>query len=250
MSRWKAAGIHLGLSILLAAATLALLFWVWYPGPLFTASGGDRLVLLLVGIDIVIGPLLTLIVFRSGKPGMRFDLSFIGVCQVAALLYGLHVISAARPVYVAFSVDRFVAVAANQLDDADLAAAPEPYRGRSWTGPVWVAAVMPEDPQLQEDLMFSGLAGKDLERFPQYYAPIEGHRDAIIAKLRPLETLRAQGDAEARAVDGVLARAGLAADAAGYLPLVARDADLAAIVARADGRVLDLIRADPWREAK
>jgi hypothetical protein len=247
MSRWKAAGIHLVLSILLALATLALLFWVWYPGPLFTASGGDRLVLLLVGIDIVIGPLLTLIVFRAGKSGMRFDLAFIGTCQVAALLYGLHVISAARPAYIAFSVDRFVAVAANQLDDADLAAAKDPYRGRSWTGPKWVAAVMPEDPKLQEDLMFSGLAGKDLERFPQYYAPIEGHRDAIIAKLRPLETLRAQGEREARAVDDALARAGIAGDQAGFLPLVARDTDLAAIVARADGRVLALVRADPWR---
>lgn len=248
MSRWKAAGIHLALSLIVAALTLALLFWVWYPGPLFTASGGDRLVLLLVGIDLVIGPLLTLIVFRAGKPGMRFDLAFIGTCQALALLYGLWVIGGARPVYVAFSVDRFIAVAANQLDDADLAAAAGPYRRRSWTGPVWVAALMPEDPEQRDALLFSALAGKDLERFPQYYAPIDAHRGDIVARLRPLEALRAQGEGPARAVDRALARAGLSADAAGYLPLIARDADLAAIVARADGRVLDLIRADPWRE--
>ncbi len=247
MSRWKAAGIHLLLSFLVAVAALVLLFWVWYPGPLFSASGGDRLVLLLVGIDVVIGPLLTLIVFRAGKPGMRFDLTFIGTCQLAALLYGLYVISAARPVYVAFSVDRFVVVAANQLDDADLAVAPEPYRSRSWTGPVWVAAVMPNDPKLRDQLLFSSLAGKDLERFPQYYAPIEGHRDAIIAKLRPLEVLRAQGEREAMAVDAAIARAGHSADAVGFLPLVARNNDLAALIARADGRVLALVRADPWR---
>ena len=50
MTRWRAAGIHLLLSALLGVCVLALLFFVWYPGPLFRATGGEKLLLLIVGI--------------------------------------------------------------------------------------------------------------------------------------------------------------------------------------------------------
>ncbi len=75
MSRWKAAGIHLSISILIGLVVGALLFGVWYPPPFFHAAGADMLVLLLVGVDVVLGPLLTLIVFKSGKRGLKFDLA-------------------------------------------------------------------------------------------------------------------------------------------------------------------------------
>jgi len=107
-----------------AVAVVSLLLLVWYPGPLYEAGGGERLTFILVAIDIVAGPILTLLVFRSGKPGMKFDLAIIAMLQAAFLAYGLWVISAARPAYVVFVADRFVAVGANQLADERLAEAP------------------------------------------------------------------------------------------------------------------------------
>ena len=47
-----------------------------------------------VGKTTVVGPLLTLIVFRAGKPGMKFDLAVIGLVQVAALAYGTATVPA------------------------------------------------------------------------------------------------------------------------------------------------------------
>src|SRR4029078_12975478 len=110
MSRWKAAGIHLSISLLIGLIVGALLFGVWYPPPYFHAAGADQLVLLLVSVDIVLGPLLTLVVFKSGKWGLKFDLTLIAVMQTIALVYGLSVVLRSRPVFLVAAVDRFVLV--------------------------------------------------------------------------------------------------------------------------------------------
>ena len=76
-TRWQASATHLLISVAIAAVALFVLLRVWYPPPLFTAEGGNDLLFILVAVDVVIGPLITLIVFKSGKPGLRFDLNFL-----------------------------------------------------------------------------------------------------------------------------------------------------------------------------
>src|SRR5688572_13652896 len=126
LNRWQAAGSHLALSAIIGAAVLAAMILVWYPPPYFDAAGGNELVLLMVGIDVALGPLLTLAVFnpRKGMGKLRFDLAVIAFFQVAALAYGVHVMFVARPAYLVFAVDRFDLVMANTLPDAELAKAP------------------------------------------------------------------------------------------------------------------------------
>ena len=46
MSRWKAAGIHLSISLAIGLLVGALLFGVWYPPPYFHAAGADELILM------------------------------------------------------------------------------------------------------------------------------------------------------------------------------------------------------------
>ena len=116
MSRWKAAAIHLSISAAIGLVVGALLLLVWYPPPYFHAAGADQLVLLLVGVDLVLGPLLTLILFRSGKKGLKFDLAMIAVLQTTALVYGLSVVLQSRPVFLVSAVDRFVLVSASEID--------------------------------------------------------------------------------------------------------------------------------------
>ena len=120
MSRWKAAGIHLSISLAIGLLVGALLFGVWYPPPYFHAAGADELILLLVGIDIVLGPLMTLVIFRSGKRGLKFDLTVIGLVQAAALVYGLSIVLQSRPVFLVGAIDRFTLVSAGDIEDSDL----------------------------------------------------------------------------------------------------------------------------------
>lgn len=118
LNRYKAAGIHLAISAAVAVVVLALLLLVWYPQPYFRLAGGAGLMLILIGVDVVMGPLLTLIVFDPAKKSLKLDLAVIAALQVAALAYGITVIAQARPVFVVFAGDRFTVVAANQIDPA------------------------------------------------------------------------------------------------------------------------------------
>ena len=72
----------------------------WYPQPFFSTDGGWQGVRLIAAVDIVLGPLLTLIIFnpKKSKFELRMDVSVIAFIQIAALLSGLYVVHNERPV--------------------------------------------------------------------------------------------------------------------------------------------------------
>ena len=88
LNRWQASALHLALSAAIAVLVVTLMLLVWYPQQYFTAMGGDTLILILIGVDVVVGPLITLIIFDPKKKGLRFDLAVIAALQLAALAYG------------------------------------------------------------------------------------------------------------------------------------------------------------------
>jgi hypothetical protein len=65
---------------------------------------------------MVLGPLLTLIAFKSGKPSRKFDLCGIVLLQLGALLYGGMIVYQQRPAFVVFGVDRFTTIPAAEVD--------------------------------------------------------------------------------------------------------------------------------------
>ena len=128
--RARAAGIHLLISLAVAALAAALVFGLWYPGAYRNLSGGRELFLLITTVDVILGPLLTFVVFdlRKGWPHVRRDLAIIGIIQLSALLYGLHTVYVARPVAMVFEVDRFRVITANDVHEPDLPKAKREYQ--------------------------------------------------------------------------------------------------------------------------
>ncbi len=248
LTRWKAAAIHLGICALIAVAVFACMVLLWYPQPYFEAVGGAKLALILIGVDVVIGPLITLIIYNPKKKSLRFDLAVVALLQMGALVYGIHVVYAARPVYVVFNVDRFDVVAANDLVPDDWQAlAPDEFRTLPLTGPRLIAADLPSDPKEQEQLLFSAVgAGLDLANFPQYYVHYEERTAAAIARAKPLAELREKRpDSEAdlaRAVEAF----GQGSEHLAFLPVRARKQDLTAIIDRRNGNVVKVLPIDPW----
>ena len=209
-SRWQAAGTHLLISVAIAATAIAVMLGVWYPGPLFEAAGGTGMLYILVGVDVILGPLLTLIVFKSGKRGMKFDLTAIGLVQIAALVYGVHIVFLARPAFIVFVKDRFELAAAVDLEPAELAAAKyAQFRAPGWSGPLLVAADMPSDPKERAKLLDAALAGFDLHYFPRYYVPYEDRVKEVLAKAETIARLRVAEPVSTKAVDKYLASSGI-----------------------------------------
>jgi hypothetical protein len=240
MSRWRAAAIHLLISAGIAAGVLALMLGVWYGPTLFQAMGGAGLALILIGVDVVLGPALTLVVFRSGKRGLKFDLAAIALFQLAALLYGCYVVSLARPAFIVFVKDQFQVASVAELEPGQLAEAKYPqFRSASWSGPVLVYGDWPQNFEEQQQLMFAALAGADLQHFPKHYAPYAQGRDQILAKAQPLPGVRRTEPEVARRIDEWLARSGVDAQNLRYLRLRGRNAWVAVLI---DGRTAEPVK--------
>jgi hypothetical protein len=246
MSRWKASGIHLCISTVVAAIVLGVLYLVWYPSTYFAAMGGEQLVYLLVGVDIVLGPLITLIVFKTGKKGLKFDLAVIGLLQCAALTYGVSVAAAARPAYTVFVIDRFEVVAANDLDPAELAKVERnEFKSISWTGPRVVGVMRPEDAEEHNRILFAMAEGRDLQHFPQHYVPYADVAAEAGRRAQPLSTLRRYNSGHAAEIDNFVRQSGLNEADLGFLPLRAKRGERAVIVKR-NGDILGTLNLSPW----
>lgn len=245
MSRWKAAGIHLAISACIALAAATLIFGLWYPSPYSRVAGADELILLLLGVDVVIGPLLTLAVFRSGKPGLAFDLAVIAALQVGAFAYGASIVVRARPVFVVAAVDRLVLVKADDLGTAALAAAKPPFDRVSWTGPILVGSQLPTDPKEHSDAVFGSVDGTSTEGQPRYYVDYATVAPKLLGRTKTFDSFREAHPEHADALDHWLARERRNADSVALVPIVGRS-DGTALLDAHTGALLDVLPIDPW----
>lgn len=132
--RLRAAGIHFGISAVIFVAVVAVMVAWWYPGFHFAIDGGWQGVRILVAVDLVLGPTLTLIIFNPLKARrlIIFDLSCIGATQLAALIWGVWAIHSQHPVAVTYYDGEFHSITIAPLkiekyDPAQLAQLSERY---------------------------------------------------------------------------------------------------------------------------
>ena len=246
ITRWRAGAYHLALSALVAVTAFVGIYAIWYPGELFGLAGGRTLFLILAGVDVVLGPVLTTIVYRHGKKGLAFDLAVIAIVQVAALAYGVWVLFEARPVYITFVRDRFELVRANEIDPAELAKAPGAYAALPLDGPRYASVRMPKDPDEQLRVMMSGASGVDIQRLPQYYVSYDDGRADVRAKAKPLAALQALNPKSPDAVARIVERSGKPEARLGFLPMRAGRQDYTVIVDTQAGDVVDIVDLRPW----
>jgi len=116
MSRFKAAFIHFLISASVLGLFLALVFIVWYAYPFYRTEGVTEIVFIMTVVDVVLGPLLTLLLFKSGKKYLVLDLSVIAAFQLAALLYGGYTVYSERPSYIVFTHNKFDVVSKVEID--------------------------------------------------------------------------------------------------------------------------------------
>lgn len=244
-SRLRAAGIHLALSVAVALIAAALVFLLSYPMPFREVSGGRELFLLVVTVDVVLGPLITFAVFNRRKPWreLRRDLAIVVLLQLAALGYGLHTVFVARPVAVVLEIDRLKVVTAAELQGQDPAEIPPQWRAPPWWG-YQVLAAHPASKAETGNAVELAMQGFDIGVRPRFWGPPSEAPEAIDRAAKPLATLRAKHLAHAAGLDEAVAASGLGPDRLKYLPLVARLSTWSALIESGTGRIVGYVPLD------
>lgn len=246
MSRWKAAFLHFLISLLVMSLVTGFVCWRWYPPGLFAMTKAGALLALLASVDLVLGPLLTAVVFRTGKPGLKFDLAVIALVQVLALSYGLNTLWHSRPAYIVAISDRFRMVFENEIEIPSAEKAPALYR----YAPVWgakvVAAPLPTDPKARAAAILESFSGAEIFFQPSHYVPYPPPGDEPLRYAVPAEKVIAlapptQRNAWQAAFGHV---SGLKQPA--MLPLQSSRGSAAVLLDTADGHIARYVGLDPW----
>ena len=169
--RLTASGVHFGASLLIAAFAGALVFGVWYPYPYREISGGRELFLLVVSVDVILGPLITLAVFNRAKPRRELtrDLAVVVLLQLGALAYGLWTVSMARPVHMVFEIDRFRVVHAVEVPPELLDKTPAGIEALPLLGPTLLAVRPFKSSQESMDATMAAIQGVPLGARPDLW---------------------------------------------------------------------------------
>ena len=242
----KATSIHLLCSVGVALLAATVVLGLWYPFPYRDLAGGRELFFLVVAVDVVCGPLLTLVVFSPAKPRAELwrDLGLIALLQLAALGYGMHTVWQARPLFLVQEVDRFKVIAGPSLDDAAVAALPAALQPHWWKGPQTVAIRDPKDSKERNKVLFDSIqGGSDYAERAEFYLPYQGE-DALksLRHAEPLALFLQKQPSQQDAARQLAAEKG--ADMAQwlYLPVVARQ-DWVAVLDK-QGQIQGFLKGD------
>src|SRR5690606_37810147 len=132
--------------------------------------GVTHIFLMLLAIDVIIGPLLGLLVYKERKKSLKFDLSVIILIQISALCYGVFSIEQGRPAWLVFHADRFELVRKNDIILDGIDQAQPQFQYVSWTKPEFVAVKSAASTEQRQDDMFTEvLGGISIAQQPERY---------------------------------------------------------------------------------
>ncbi|WP_019385506.1 TfpX/TfpZ family type IV pilin accessory protein [Acinetobacter venetianus] len=233
---------HLFISCLIALLVIGLVFFIWYPSPLATAVGVTHISLMLLVIDVILGPLLGLLVYKEGKKTLKFDLSVIILLQITALCYGVFSIEQGRPAWLVYNVDRFELVRKNELVDTNIQQAQPQFQQASWFKPQYVGVELAKDIQTRNDDMFvEVMGGISIAQKPERYVKLSSVKAQIQQRAKKLDLLDQYNDQ--LVIKQTLAKY---PQATAFVPLKANAIDMTVLINKEKGEVVKIVDLRPW----
>jgi hypothetical protein len=234
---------HLCISFLIALIAMGIVFFVWYPAPLAIAVGVTHLFLMMLVIDVIVGPLLGLLVYKEGKKTLKMDLSIIIVLQILALGYGVYSIEQGRPVWLAYNVDRFELVRKNEIIIDHTDKAPLQFRDAPWFKPQWVGVEFAKDANVRSDDLFAeALGGISIAQKPERYVDFSKTTTQLKQRTKNLKDLNQYNDVQQ--VDRILSKY---PQATGFVPLKSNAVDMTVLINKDTGEVVKIVNLRPWK---
>lgn len=234
---------HLCISFLVAIIVISMVFVFWYPSPLSKAAGVTHIFFMLLVIDVILGPLLGLLVYKEGKKTLKIDLAVVILIQVAALCYGVYTIAQARPVWIAFNSDKFELVRSNEIKTNEKKQIQPQYQTPTWLRAKFVGiqqAVNPEEQQIEQ--MGAMLNGISLAQYPERYIPLEQVIEQMKTKAHALSEL-SQWNSDIVVQQKIKAYP----QATAWVPLETYGLPMVVLINKEKGEVIKIVDLRPWK---
>lgn len=233
-SRLRMSGLHFSASACVLLLVLGGIYFGWYRWPGWYLTGVVQVLPIIVAVDLVLGPLLTLIIANPNKSSRELarDIACIAVVQLVALGYGATTLWKGRPLYYTYSVGELSVTQGSELQPEQIALARQsnPEFAPHWySSPSWVWAALPQDPKASNAILFSALrGGPDVTAMPVYFKPWTQGLQELRTKLKKVSDLQRyfsgpQRDELARR----MREYGLDPDSPDTMPMTARGASTA-----------------------
>jgi hypothetical protein len=249
-TRWQAFRVHLTASFTIGGLFALATYFLWYPQPLLALQGGLLVMGILLGVDVVLGPLMTLLVFSPRKPRreLRLDLAVIVTVQLAAFMYGGWVVYSERPQYLVFAHSQFFVVRGPESlgfpDDSVLEKSPR----YGVIGPRVVYAVIPAEHVANGSALLAAVFGDptfalDATAYRPYPHNLGNlQSEALDAK----EILPELGEAPGRLAQSM----GIAVGDLSFFQIKGRTSSGVVVLRQQKGELLDILDVDLRRERK
>jgi hypothetical protein len=245
--RLKAFSLHLLSSATVLTLILACLYFGWYHWPGWYLTDVKTVVFVMVGVDVVLGPTLTLIIANKNKPRRELtrDIGIIVVVQLCALVYGSMQLWNGRPLYYVFSENALSVVQAYDINhhEADLARRLNAQFAPHWYSlPRWAWAPLLQDPKEHPAIISETAPGATVISMPRYYKPWEQGLPALRDQLIKPEDSKFFSGVEKKKLKEHMQAEGVATDEAITLPFTGRSRPLLAVFDRASLRITGMFK--------
>jgi hypothetical protein len=245
--RLKALGLHLSASACALSLILGALYLGWYFWPGWALTDVTHVVVVMVGVDVVVGPLLTFVIAHPGKPRRELvrDVSIIVAVQLCALIYGSVSLWNGRPLYYAYSETVLQLVQAYDIDAQESAEGGRlnPDFAPHWySRPRWIWAPLPQDASASQKIVTSAIqGGDDVISMPQYFKPWAQGLPVLRTKLKKVDDVAYFMGSDKKKLKERMRAAGLATDQANSIPLTGRGHPLLAVFDPASVKIKAII---------
>lgn len=241
-AKFKFVATHLIISICVAIFIASIVFFCWYPFPLNIAVGVTHIFLMMLGIDMVLGPFFTWLVYKEGKKCLKFDLFVIILIQIIALAYGIYKIADGRPVWLVYNVDRFELVKNNEIVMENPKQVQERFKEPSWFKPQFIAVEFAKDNKQRNKEMFAEImSGISIAQRPERYVQVKQAKSQIQRRAQNLKALKKYNNK--KQVESTLEKY---PEATGYVPLKANAVDMTVLVNKETSEVVKIVDLRPW----
>ena len=246
--RLKALGLHLLASTCALSLILGTLYFGWYRWPGWYLTDVARVVLVMAGVDVVVGPLLTFIIARSTKPRRELvrDISMIVAVQLCALIYGSVSLWNGRPLYYAYSETVLQLVQAYDIDaqESVLGRRQNPELAPHWYSlPRWIWAPLPQDEETRQKIVTATVTGgDDVISMPKYFKQWDQGLPALRAQLKKVDDVAYFQKADKKKLKERMQAAGFATDQSNSMPLTGRGRPLLAVFDPASAKIVAIFK--------